>query len=121
MKINIDKQIGEIQSLIALARSITHAVLLTANPDTSDDELHVTQLCYAAECAGKADKLLRNIDMTQLSANTWPYVYNATTLIYLLANAFEKNMSLGMAIPMFHHVDELLNTVTFNIENGVAA
>ncbi len=53
MKTNIDKHIGEIQSLIAVARSITHAVLLTASPDTGEDTLHVTQLCYAAECAGE--------------------------------------------------------------------
>ncbi len=121
MKTNIDKHIGEIQSLIAVARSITHAVMLTASPDTGEDTLHVTQLCYAAECAGKADELIRNINNSQLRIDTWQHVDNATSLIYLLASAFDKNMSLRMAIPMFHHIDELLNTAAFNIESGVAA
>lgn len=120
MKTN-PQQIKEIQSLIDLARAITHAVMLTANSETGEDELNVTQLCYAAECAGKADSLIIENKASQFMADTWENVDIATTLIYLLASAFHKDIELERVRSIFLRVDELLGAISFNLNMSEVA
>ncbi len=109
------------QYVVDLTKSIVRVVYLTATKYLTDNEDCGGRLIYAATQLRDIEYATGLITEIQHSANH-EHIDNAITVLYLMADAFQCDMAVELILPMFKHLDELLDSVTFTMNmSGVTA